>query len=344
MLCETNAAQVETALSRLQAGEAGAFDDLVRLAYEWLGKRVAAILRDYPAVRLPSDEILHDRVLGRLRTALATNPRTCEELTRLADRHIRWALRDIVREQRTRARGVSIDETTRDETAPVWLADPEAGDALADFLDHRERAQFHEAAAALPEPLRRVFCLRYYGGLSEAETASDLGVTDRTVRNHWRQAINAISVALTGKPFTGELPRLRREGESTDSPLCPRRSGGGRGVVIATAITGLYLLRRTASARSPSGSIQQASSPRRMRTSSGASMPIRTRPPSAWTTVTVMPPSMTIFSPGFRVSTSIALLHERKVGVPDFASQVRASRAPKRDFADFVGQTGRYGQ
>jgi RNA polymerase sigma factor (sigma-70 family) len=217
MLCEVSGKQVEQALHRLQAGEPGGFDNLVSLAYAWLGKRVAAILRDYPSVRLPSDEILHDCVLGRLRTALArTTPRTCEELTRLADRHIRWALRDLVREQRDRLTGAGV------ETA----ADPAADDALEDFLDQGEREKFHEAAAALPEPLRRVFCLRYYGGLSEAEVAADFGVTERTVRNHWRQAIDAISVALTGKPFEGELPRLRREGESTDSPLCPRGDAG----------------------------------------------------------------------------------------------------------------------
>jgi RNA polymerase sigma factor (sigma-70 family) len=215
MLCETNAGQVEQALARLRSGEGGAFDDLILLAYDWLGRRVAALLRGYPSVLLPPDEVLHDRVLARLRTALAsTMPTTCEDLTRLADRHIRWALRDLVREQRERL-GFRIEAT-----AEEW-EDPAAANTLADFLDDGERASFHKAAANLPEPLRRVFCLRYYGGLSEAEVAADLGVSDRTVRGHWRQAIDAISVALTGKPFVGELPRLRRDGEGEGSPLCP---------------------------------------------------------------------------------------------------------------------------
>jgi RNA polymerase sigma factor (sigma-70 family) len=217
MLCQVNAVEVERALARLQAGESGALDEVVLIAYEWLGKRVAAILRGYPGIHLPADEILHDRVLGRLHTALSTAvPKTCEELTRLADRHIRWALRDIVREQRDRPSGVALDAVIGEEPTD------RASSGLEDLLDNSERARFHAAAAALPEPLRRVFCLRYYGGLSEAEVAADLGVTDRTVRNHWRQAIDSISVALTGKPFSGELPRLRREGERTDSPLCPR--------------------------------------------------------------------------------------------------------------------------
>jgi RNA polymerase sigma factor (sigma-70 family) len=226
MLCETTAVPIELALARLRAGEGGAFDDLIRLAYDWLGRRVAALLRSYPSVRLPPDEVLHDRVLARLRTALASaTPPTCEELARLADRHIRWALRDLVREQRGRTGVVSIEAASGVEGGWEGPADPTA-DGLADFLDHCERAEFHSAAAALPEPLRRVFCLRYYGGLSEAEVATDLGVSDRTVRSHWRQAIDAISVALTGSPFEGDVPRLRREGEAAGSPLCTTRGAG----------------------------------------------------------------------------------------------------------------------
>jgi RNA polymerase sigma factor (sigma-70 family) len=224
MLCETSAVQVEKALARLQAGEAAAFDDLVLLAYDWLGRRVAALLRSYPSVTLPPDEVLHDYVLDRLRTALASAmPATCEELTRLADRHILWSVRDVIRKQRGRAGVVRIEAAPGVEGEREGPADPSAGDALADFLDSRERARFHAAAAALSEPLRRVFCLRYYGGLSEAEVATDLGVSDRTVRSHWRQAVDQLSVALTGRHFEGELPRLRREGEAAGSPLCPRR-------------------------------------------------------------------------------------------------------------------------
>src|SRR5262245_33009007 len=49
-------------------------------------------------------------------------------------------------------------------------------------------------------------------------------------------------------------------------------------------------------------------------------MPIRTLPPPASTRVTMMFPSMTIFSPSLRVRTSIDLLHEQ---VNEAASIVR---------------------
>ena len=125
-------------MARFRAGEDGAFDDLVRLAYDWLGRRVTALLRSYPAVRLPPDEVLHDRVLGRVRTALAAAaPRTCEELTRLADRHIRWALRDLVRPGRG-MKVVDIGKVIESASEP----DDEELDGVEAMIEERERAKF----------------------------------------------------------------------------------------------------------------------------------------------------------------------------------------------------------
>ena len=40
----------------------------------------------------------------------------------------------------------------------------------------------------LPEAEREVFDLLWYEGLTQAEAARVLGVTDRTVKNRWRSA------------------------------------------------------------------------------------------------------------------------------------------------------------
>jgi RNA polymerase sigma factor (TIGR02999 family) len=45
-----------------------------------------------------------------------------------------------------------------------------------------------EEMARLDERMTRVVEMRYFGGLTEAEIASALGVTDRTVRRDWEQA------------------------------------------------------------------------------------------------------------------------------------------------------------
>jgi len=47
-----------------------------------------------------------------------------------------------------------------------------------------------------------------------------------------------------------------------------------------------------------------------MATSAGASMPILVLPPLTSTTVMVMFPPMTTFSPGFLLNTSMGFLHE----------------------------------
>src|SRR5947208_159671 len=126
MLCEVSGTQVEQALARLHAGDTAAFDALIGLAYDWLGRRVVAVLRDYPRLRLPPDEVLHDRVLDRLRAAVPRSaPLACGELTRLADRHIRWALRDAAREQAGR---------TAPPIDPDALADPDAAEAVAELV------------------------------------------------------------------------------------------------------------------------------------------------------------------------------------------------------------------
>src|SRR5262249_60913162 len=72
-------------------------------------------------------------------------------------------------------------------------------------------------------------------------------------------------------------------------------------------------------------SCRQASSARKMRTSSGASMPTRIRLPVTSNTVTVMQSPITTFSPAFLVRTNMALLHEAgtqsTVAVPGVGDQ-----------------------
>ena len=62
-----------------------------------------------------------------------------------------------------------------------------------------EVLRVHEALdelAALEPRLAQVVELRYFGGLSEAEVAAALGVTDRTVQRDWQKARMFRSLAL----------------------------------------------------------------------------------------------------------------------------------------------------
>jgi len=53
-----------------------------------------------------------------------------------------------------------------------------------------------ERLAALDARMAEVVELRYFGGLTEVETAEALGVTDRTVRRHWEKARLWLAEAL----------------------------------------------------------------------------------------------------------------------------------------------------
>jgi RNA polymerase sigma factor (sigma-70 family) len=52
--------------------------------------------------------------------------------------------------------------------------------------------------AALDPRLAQVVEMRYFGGMTEAEIATVLGVTDRTVRRDWEKARLLLAAALRG--------------------------------------------------------------------------------------------------------------------------------------------------
>ena len=61
-----------------------------------------------------------------------------------------------------------------------------------------EWAEFHEAAAALPEPERTVFDLLWYHDLPQKDAAKILGVCVGTVKKRWRAARHTIHQTLGG--------------------------------------------------------------------------------------------------------------------------------------------------
>lgn len=58
---------------------------------------------------------------------------------------------------------------------------------------------FHEEAEKLPEKLREVLYLRWYGGHEIKEIAEITGESERTVKRHWRQARLHLYKALQGE-------------------------------------------------------------------------------------------------------------------------------------------------
>ena len=75
--------------------------------------------------------------------------------------------------------------------------DTQIGDSVA--LEDDEILRVHEALqelAIVDERLGQVVEMRYFGGLSEAEIAECLGVTERTVQRDWQKARLFLSMTL----------------------------------------------------------------------------------------------------------------------------------------------------
>ena len=60
-------------------------------------------------------------------------------------------------------------------------------------------AEFHEQVEVLPDPLRDVFNLLWYEGLSQRDAAAVLSVSERTIKNRWRDAKILLRERLSGQ-------------------------------------------------------------------------------------------------------------------------------------------------
>ncbi len=95
---------------------------------------------------------------------------------------------DFVRSRRAEKHGGGAEHVTLNTAI---------GDAVSSHDD--EVLRVHEAMAGLAQAdprLHDVVEMRYFGGLTEAEVAAVLGVTERTVQRDWRKARLYLSAAL----------------------------------------------------------------------------------------------------------------------------------------------------
>jgi RNA polymerase sigma-70 factor (ECF subfamily) len=136
----------------------------------------------------------------RLRLALQkVTPRSTRDFFGLAALQVRRELLDMIEDYRHRLSPSRLGQAGR-EDGTSGSGQP------CDPVDEREGpgeleawTEFHEAAAALPEKVREVFQLIFYGGLSQLEAAAVVGVKERTIRSRWLEARLSIHQALEGR-------------------------------------------------------------------------------------------------------------------------------------------------
>ena len=191
--------ELQELIDRVNQGDDAARMVLIDRAYERLRQLSALILRkSFPRLKgapalVDTTDVAHESAY-RLYHALAEiRPATVRDFFRVAAQRIRWLLLDLAREA-DRAGHVDwqsdagYENTSRSDPPTVLV-------------------ELYQQIEGLPAQEREVVDLIYFHGLSQAETATHLGVTERTVRRYWTLARFRLFEALKASlpPLAGPI-------------------------------------------------------------------------------------------------------------------------------------------
>ena len=170
--------QITDLLLQIRGGSPDAMDRLFHSVYGELRRIAGRQLRgERPGHSLGTTGLVHETYLKLAdQTRVQWQDRT--HFYRVAARAMRRILVDYARRYRAQRRGGELRRVSLDEDATV----AERGETLLALDEALERL------AAKNERLSSVVECRYFGGLTEEETAEALGVTTRTVQRDWAKA------------------------------------------------------------------------------------------------------------------------------------------------------------
>ena len=188
--------QVTDLLAAWRRGETDALDRLVPLVYDEL-RRVASrqLDREDTGHTLDTTALVHEAYLKLVdQTRVAWADRA--HFFAIAARAMRRVLLDHARRHRATKRGGGILPSTLDDVTPIGSnGDADADDRAATLVALDEA--LIELETVDPRLSRVVEC-RFFGGLTEEETAEALGITARTVRRDWVKARAWLAQAMGG--------------------------------------------------------------------------------------------------------------------------------------------------
>jgi RNA polymerase sigma factor (TIGR02999 family) len=177
---------ITTLIARARAGDRSALDSLFEAVYPEL-RRIAHIrLRHgFPDPDLGTTALVNECYL-KLRDAQRLESGDREHFFAYSATAMRSIVVDIARAKATQRRGANAIHVTLDDEVPDHAAEDEI-------------LRVHEALEAIGqlEPrLVRLIEMRYFVGMSDAEIAAALEITERTVRRDWQKARMLLAEAL----------------------------------------------------------------------------------------------------------------------------------------------------
>jgi RNA polymerase sigma factor (TIGR02999 family) len=181
-------AELTTLLAAARQGDAHAAGAAFSLLYADLRRLARARLRQHQTMTLlDTTSLVHEAYL-KLVGAQALPVEDRRHFFAYASRVMRSVIVDFARARQAERRGGDAEHLVLDTALGDKLAAPES-----DVL------RVHEALDVLAqadERLAQVVEMRYFGGLSEAEIAQALGLSERTVRRDWERARLLLLAAL----------------------------------------------------------------------------------------------------------------------------------------------------
>lgn len=213
---------IQDHIERLRAGDASARQALIDCACRRLEALTRKMLGGWPRVHRweQTDDVLQNALLRLYRALADAPPADARAFFRLAALSIRRELFDLAKRYYGPC-GLGANHATAFWRSPDEGESPEALDSSPDSeADDPSRlaawAEFHAQVERLPDEDREVFDLIWHQELSQAEVASLLGVSERTVKRRWASARLCLQKVL-GKTLASCEGPISAEAQRADN-------------------------------------------------------------------------------------------------------------------------------
>ena len=188
MAAGTDSVTVQVWIDRLREGDDSAREALLSRAFDRLRRLARKILKGYPVVGRweQTDDVLQNAMIRLDRALRYLDPPTAKDFFRLAAAQIRRELIDLARHYEG-PKGLGANHESR-QGPDSRIGFGRSTEASQDHERLAEWSEFHEKVEALTDQDREMFDLLWYQGMSQAEAAASLGVSERTVNRRWLSA------------------------------------------------------------------------------------------------------------------------------------------------------------